>query len=223
MNQDIERVKKALTRLKVFPLPNAVLLPGSAMGLHVFEPRYRELARDALAGDRVLGVAMLAPGWEGEYHGRPALKPMLGVGIIDEHEALPDGRYNLLVRGVARAEIESELPPEHAYREVSAKLVTETPARRLDQVETIRRCALDVASSINPAVVQPLLTALAHVDDPGMLCDLAGATLLVEPAARQRVLEATDVEQRLDVVVAELGSVLLQLKAAGGKEGEYLM
>ncbi len=220
---DIERVEKALPKLKVFPLPHAVLLPGSAMGLHVFEPRYRDLARDALAGDGVLAVAMLAPGWEAEYHDRPALRPMVGVGVIDEHEALPDGRYNLLVRGVARAELASELPPEHAYREMHAFLAKDVEPASLEQVETIRRCAFDIASALNPMVAQPLLTALAHVEDPGMLCDLAGATLIIEPDARQRVLEATDVQKRLDVVVSELGSVLLQLQAAGGKESPFLM
>ena len=111
-----------------------------------------------------------------------------------------------LVRGVARAELASELPAEHTYREMHAFLAKDVAATSLDQVETIRRCAFDIASALNPMVAQPLLTALAHVDDPGMLCDLAGSTLLIEPDARQRVLEATDIQKRLDVVVSELGA-----------------
>ncbi len=41
---------EALRELAIFPLPNAVLLPGGVLPLHVFEPRYRDMTRDCLAG-----------------------------------------------------------------------------------------------------------------------------------------------------------------------------
>ncbi|MFN7135023.1 MAG: LON peptidase substrate-binding domain-containing protein, partial [Myxococcales bacterium] len=135
-----------------------------------------------------------------------------------------DGRYNLLVRGVARAAIGAELPPDRPYREVHAFLPPEIPATSLELVETIRRCVLDISQSLNPAVAGPLLTALAHADDPSTLCDMVGATLIIEPDARQRVLEATDVQKRLDIVVGELGGVLLKLRAVAGDGGfEFMM
>ena len=105
---DGARVDAALGRLKVFPLPKAVLLPGSGLPLHVFEPRYRALVEEALESDRVMAVARLAPGWESAYEGRPRLMPVAGAGVIEEHEKLPDGRFNILVRGVARVRIRGE-------------------------------------------------------------------------------------------------------------------
>jgi len=125
---DIDTGTLALGRLKVCPLPTAVLLPGSALPLHVFEPRYRAMVAEALEGDRVLSVAMLAPGWEQDYEGRPALRPLAGVGIVEEAEKLPDGRYDLLVRGVARARFLGEHAPDKPFREMKAELAEEAPA-----------------------------------------------------------------------------------------------
>ena len=58
---------RALEALPIFPLPNCVLLPGGLLPLHVFEPRYRELTRDCLAGDQLMAVARLRPGYESTY------------------------------------------------------------------------------------------------------------------------------------------------------------
>ena len=62
--------------LPLFPLPNVVLFPNVFLPLHVFEPRYREMVADALAGDRMIGVVLLRPGWQPAYEGRPAVYPI---------------------------------------------------------------------------------------------------------------------------------------------------
>jgi len=105
----------ALTSLPIFPLANCVLLPGGLLPIHVFEPRYRELTRDCLAGHQLMGVARLRPGYETSYYGRPPVYEKCGVGRIICSEELPDGRFALLLRGVARAEIARELPSPHNY------------------------------------------------------------------------------------------------------------
>src|SRR6266404_2412978 len=71
-----------LAALPIFPLPNCVLLPGGLLPLHVFEPRYRELTRDCLAGHQYMGVARLRPGYESTYYGRPPVFGRFGVGRI---------------------------------------------------------------------------------------------------------------------------------------------
>src|SRR6266581_9334560 len=115
----------ALAALPIFPLPNCVLLPGGLLPLHVFEPRYRELTRDCLAGHQLMGVARLRPGYETTYYGRPPVYERCGVGRIICSEELPDGRFALLLRGVARVEIARELPPERAYRQVVARVLAD--------------------------------------------------------------------------------------------------
>jgi len=87
----------ALSSLPMFPLPNCVLLPGGLLPLHVFEPRYRELTRDCLAGHQFMGIARLRPGFETTYYGRPPVYERFGVGndvghYWDTHVGVARGR-----------------------------------------------------------------------------------------------------------------------------------
>src|SRR5476649_1193663 len=88
--------------LPLFPLPNVVL------PLHIFEPRYREMVADAEAGDRMIGMVLLRPGWEREYEGRPPVYRTGCSGVMTHVERLPDGRYNMVLRGIERFRILSE-------------------------------------------------------------------------------------------------------------------
>ena len=94
--------------LPIFPLPNVVLFPNVFLPLHIFEPRYREMVADALSGDRLIGMVLLRPGWEGDYDGRPAVYPVGCAGLITHHEQLPDGRYNIVLRGLEKFRIRDE-------------------------------------------------------------------------------------------------------------------
>jgi len=94
--------------IPIFPLPNVVLFPNVFLPLHIFEPRYREMVADALEGDRLIGMVLLRPGWEGDYEGRPAIFPIGCAGLISHHERLPDGRYNIVLRGLEKFRVEDE-------------------------------------------------------------------------------------------------------------------
>ena len=97
----------------VFPLPDCVVLPGGVQALHIFEPRYRRMVTDELARpatDRFIAMALLKPGYEPQYYTHHALShPTLCACRIVKCEALPDGRFNILVLGMCRASIEKEL------------------------------------------------------------------------------------------------------------------
>src|ERR1051326_143120 len=94
--------------LPIFPLPNVVLFPNVCLPLHIFEPRYREMTADALKHDRLIGMVLLRPGWQGDYEGRPAVYPVGCSGVITHAEQLPDGRYNIVLRGLERFRIVEE-------------------------------------------------------------------------------------------------------------------
>src|SRR5215470_7185187 len=100
--------RSALAALPIFPLPNCVLLPGGLLPLHVFEPRYRELTRDCLAGQRLMAVARLQPGHEAAYFGRPPVHDLAGLGRIICSDELADGRFHILLRGIGRVRIVEE-------------------------------------------------------------------------------------------------------------------
>src|SRR5436189_3401156 len=82
----------------LFPLPNVVLFPRAVLPLHIFEERYKVMTADALAGRRRVAMALLKPGWEKNYYGRPAIDPVVCVGEILTHEQFPDGKYNFLLQ-----------------------------------------------------------------------------------------------------------------------------
>ena len=103
-------------RLPLFPLPDVVFFPETTLPLHVFEPRYREMLQDALAGERIIGVQLLDAASPADASGRPAILPIGCAGLVHEHETLPDGRSNILLRGLYRYRIETELPAEKPYR-----------------------------------------------------------------------------------------------------------
>ena len=206
---DQDTVLAALDRLKVFPLPKGVLLPGCALPLHIFEPRYRALVAEAWAGDRVMSVAMLAPGWEKDYEGRPPMRPIAGVGILDEAEKLADGRYNILVRGVARVRFASEHSPVKPYREVVADLADEEPAGDSQQVDLVRRAVLQLSETLPKDLAQALTIAAARIPDPGTLCDVVASAVLDEPDDLQAILEAVDVQARVRRLLGEIGAMLL--------------
>src|SRR5262245_59961796 len=76
--------------------------------LHVFEPRYRKLVEDTLSSHQVIGMALLQPGWEPEYRGRPPVYQVGCAGRIEQCEPLDQGRYNIVLRGVSRFRIVEE-------------------------------------------------------------------------------------------------------------------
>lgn len=220
-------VEASLNHLPIFPLPSSALIPGGHLPLHVFEPRYREMIGDVLAGPRVLAVALLAPGWEAEYQGRPPVFSIVGAGYVQAAERLPDGRYNILVHGVKRVRILEELPPEKSYRVVRAESVPDivTPAERpiLEaQSQTLRQLVLDLAAAIPDNAAAPLAEACVRERDPGRLADLVGAAVLVDHRQRQEFLEQFVVARRLDLVSDTVAQVLLQV-AGGAGGGGYVM
>jgi uncharacterized protein len=94
--------------LPLFPLPNVVLFPGVYLPLHIFESRYREMVRDALNDDRIIGMALLKPGFEAEYEGRPPIYGIGCAGLITHAEPLPDGRFNIVLQGLERFRVVDE-------------------------------------------------------------------------------------------------------------------
>ena len=115
--------------IPIFPLPNVVLFPQVFLPLHIFEPRYVEMVGDALAGDRIIGMVLLQPGWEADYEGRPPVYPIGCAGLITNAERLADGRYNIVLRGLAKFRILSE-DATRSYRQAEVETVTEPPSDR---------------------------------------------------------------------------------------------
>jgi Lon protease-like protein len=113
--------------IPVFPLPNVVLFPNVFLPLHIFEPRYRQMVDEALSGDRIIGMVLLRPGWEGDYDGRPPVYRVGCAGVITHAERLPDGRFNIVLRGMEKFRITAEETAK-PYRVAQVEAVPEPAA-----------------------------------------------------------------------------------------------
>ncbi|NVB80941.1 MAG: hypothetical protein HOV81_21265 [Kofleriaceae bacterium] len=208
----------ALSSLPIFPLPNCVLLPGGLMPLHVFEPRYRELTRDCLAGHQLMAVARLRPGYETTYYGRPPVYERCGVGRIICSDELPDGRFALLLRGVARVEIARELPADRAYRMVEARMLQDTSCDKADAHDHHRRL-IQLCDRLAEVIEKggPQLRDLVRAfDEPGACADAIAAALVMDADARQELIEAIDPMVRLQRTLGHVSHMLCELAPCDG-------
>ena len=117
--------------IPLFPLPNVVFFPRTYLPLHVFESRYRQMVRDAAASHRMIGMVLLKEGWESDYEGRPPIFPVGAVGRMVAVQSLAAGRFNILLQGLRRFEIQDEVGDE-SYRQGKITLTEfATPGTKL--------------------------------------------------------------------------------------------
>jgi uncharacterized protein len=136
--------------LPLFPLPNVVLFPNVFLPLHIFEPRYREMVVDAVGSDRLIGMVLLRPGWDKDYEGRPPIYAVGCSGVLTHVERLPDGRFNIVLRGLERFRIVEE-DQDRSYRRALVEPLAERPLTSDDRNE-IRRCRQKLESLLRPAI-----------------------------------------------------------------------
>lgn len=198
-------------KLPLFPLPNAVLFPGMPMPLHVFEPRYRKMVGDALDGPRIIGMVLLRAGFEADYEGRPPIYRIGCAGRMDRCDSLPDGRFNIVLRGLRRFQVLDEHPGE-PYRIASVRGLDD-PAGDVEALEASRPRLLAAIgrASDGPAVLvmQNELPADAFVN---ALCQ----SLDLEPLERQSLLDCDSVSARCDRLVEILEWKAVEQAHGGG-------
>ena len=171
--------------IPLFPLPNVVLFPGVFLPLHIFEERYRALTRDSLAGDRIIGMTLLRPGFESDYHGRPPMYPVGCAGVVSHSDRLPDGRYNIVLHGLAKFRIVEEMT-DGEYRRARVEALTEVtddPGRR--EIKDLRTRIEGLLLSALKATEVQIPGSLSDEDLVHALCQY----LQFEPAERQALLE----------------------------------
>jgi Lon protease-like protein len=203
-----EELRHFAGQAPVFPLPTVVCYPHVLFPLHVFEPRYRDMVADALAGDRFLAMALLKPGWESAYEKKTAaIHDTVCLCRIAADERLPDGRYALAVRGLSRARIVAEENSNLTYRvgqlDVCSDLYRDQPVidRRHRQFELLS-CFRELFPDID---MDHVFARAMDVDIPlGGLCDVLAHSIGLAPADAQRILEEVDVDLRSDLVLQHL-------------------
>ena len=200
--------------LPLFPLPNVVLFPNVFLPLHIFEPRYRDMVRDALAGDRMIGMVLLRQGWERDYEGRPPVYSIGCTGVITHVERLPDGRYNMVLRGIERFRILSE---DHAlsYRRAAVERLGERTLGPAD-FASIRSQRSKLEALLAPAVEKA--TGESRIPSAMSDEDLVNALaqyLDLEPLEKQALLEHQCLRSRAESLVELLEMRVLAARTPG--------
>lgn len=192
---------------RLFPLPNLVLFPHVVQGLHVFETRYRQMTADALAGDQLIAMALLHPDDEDEPADPPAIEPVVCVGRIVWHEEMPDGKYNLRLRGLSRARILNELDSDRLYRTARIELIRDTAPPDLALLSRLRR---ELAAAVLPrfgdeAASRQQLEELFDGDMPlGQVCDVLSYALPLPLDVKQSLLAEAHADRRAAAIVDAL-------------------
>jgi uncharacterized protein len=221
--------------LPIFPLTGVLLLPRGKLPLNVFEPRYLAMVRDALGGDRMIGMVQpreddptTLTGSQAETDPQPggarppaAVYPTGCAGRITAFSETDDGRFHITLTGVARFEIRDEVPTLRGYRRIvpdwdryRADLDDDSAAidrpRLLSALKAFFKLN-DITADWDSITATPderLVTSLA------MICQFA-------PNEKQALLEARDLAERSRVMTALVEMAVLGRATAAGDPARH--
>ena len=201
-----------LLRVPIFPLAGALLFPRSHLPLHIFEPRYRAMVRDAMASDGM--IAMIQPREGSEP---PPLFEVGCIGEIVSSEELEDGRFNIVLEGLSRFRVAREADVTTPYRQVDANRqgfddeVDPEPLASIQRAELereSRRYADALGYSVN-------WDSVGRLDDETLVNGIAQIAPL-DLGSKQALLEASDLATRADLLVQFMQ---FQRMVPGGADG----
>ena len=185
-------------RVPLFPLAGAILFPRSQLPLHIFEPRYREMVRDAVEGAG--RIAMIQP-HRIDDDNRAPLYTVGCVGELVGLEELEDGRFNIVLLGSNRFQLIREQEPEEPYRcaevDIEAFDDDEPPPLALAQRADVEREARRLGDAMGLAVDW---NAVNRLDDETLVNAIAQVAPF-DVGAKQALLEQPALESRADLLV----------------------
>lgn len=194
--------------LAVFPLTGVMLLPGTVLPLHIFEPRYRAMVEDALEGEKIFGMIQpFTPQNDnrgpqpGADRAAPDLFKVGCAGLIEKWEKLPDGRFFLQLKGVNRFRFNEELELQRGYRRVKA-MYQDFPDAALEQSWRCDRSAvLEALATYGRANGMQVRPEQAEKFSDLELVNLLAVSLPFHPAEKQALLEALELKDREKMLV----------------------
>lgn len=200
-------------RLPLFPLGGAILFPRSHLPLHIFEPRYRQMVEDAIAGGKLIGMIQpkAAPD---DGLGQPQLYRVGCIGEIVGLEEMEDGRYNLVLQGSSRFQLIAEADVGTPYRQVDV-LPFSGDAGEPAALPSVLRAAVEQESRLLGDAMGLTVDwgAVERLDDE-MLVNAIAQVAPFDAGAKQALLEAVSLGGRAELLIQLMQ--FLRVASGGG-------
>ena len=195
-------------RVRLFPLPGLVLFPHAMQPLHIFEPRYVEMLGEALAGDQLIAMATLGDDAVYTSHPRPKIDSTICIGRIVSHSEVEDDRHNVLLVGIRRARIRSEIDAGRPFRMADVDVLEDVyPASGAKTREALKGSLLEAFGKVIPSTegVQKNLYELMAGSMPlGPITDIISYMMPLSTPQKLRLLSIADVDRRAEMLTKDL-------------------
>jgi Lon protease-like protein len=176
------------------------------MPLHIFEERYRTMAREALDGNKTIAIVLLREGWEADYENAPAVHEIACVGKIENFEELEEGKYNIVLAGVHRVRVLREVQ-RFPYRLAEVEPLEDVAADELHRDIIGRRNHLGgLFTRFTELVTAGKYRAVELVPQLGFeaLVNMVASAVNLPAEEKQMLLEMDDVADRCDTLIPVL-------------------
>ncbi len=198
--------------IAVMALKDVTFFPQALLPLHIFEERYRQMLKDALATHRLFAVAGINPHASSDES--EPLHKVATIGIVRACQANENGTSNLLLQGLTRIEI-VETTQHQPYRRIRIRPLLSTPGA--DPSANKRLCVrvgrlLSIRQHLNGEPNTHLAQFLKTIDDPEIFVDIAAFNLCENPMVKQALLETLNVNQRLELFSRQLHRDIAAIK-----------
>lgn len=203
-----------LERMPIFPLPDFVVFPGTPVPLHFFEPRYRALIEDVVAGDGMMVTVRLGPYTPSEYQGAPPVEPVGTLTRVVAHRARPNGTHDAVLLGLGRVTVEPFTVTERGYRLAKVALMDEELEVARDVHTALVACASRLITLLRAR--HPDLKLDIDADTPAArVVDTLADRFVGSADARSRLLAETNASVRAERVLEALAALTVELEPSG--------
>ncbi len=195
---------------RLFPLPDVVLFPQNVLPLHIFEPRYLQMTKDALADDRLITIVQVPTPTQWLPSGEPIIETIGCIGRIIKHERLSDGRFNFLLVGRRRIKLVREIVGPNLYRCAEGQLLEDLAIENRDdprrlELSQLFRLILQREDAVDPELASLLESNRLNL---GQLTDIIAHAIGFPPTVKQSLLAEIKPEKRADGLLKVLKQVL---------------
>ncbi len=219
--KDVSNLNSFSGTIPLFPLSTVVFFPNTLLPLHVFEPRYKQMVHDVMESEKIIGMALLKPGWESNYYGNPEVFDVVGMGRIVSSEMFKDGRINIVLYGLKRVKIE-KIAQDKPYRLARVSILENTHSsgdeayrRRIEELIIKWNFILDEEQKTHRININTKLPLDSLTD--------ALATLIFSNVFdKQRLLEEPNVEKRAEAIIKDLQTRLDIVSVTSKKRNEIV-